>query len=171
MLLDVVADELDHSELEDDEVDGVLEGVVGSGDDEGVGVGVGVGVGDGDGLGELESGFDDDDSEELESPPALKTTTLAVPPLGTVTTQKSAPPAPVALSALFTLGMLPELEEGSILHGRPLHPPPGHSMLTPNFGAVPERLDPVQIGFNPILAKVVPSAMVLAPATYGAQFP
>jgi hypothetical protein len=61
---------------------------------------------------------------ELELPvsllPASKTTMFAVWPLGTVTTQNAAPPAPSELSAEVT--WFKASTEGSILQGRPLQP-------------------------------------------------
>jgi len=75
---------------------------------------------------------DDDLDEELGDalePSVWNTTMLADLPFGTVTTQKLAPPTPVVLTGLST--PLTSIVEGSILHGMPLHPPPGHSMLTP----------------------------------------
>jgi hypothetical protein len=74
-------------------------------------------------------------------PSVLNTTMLADLPLGTVTTQKLAPPTPSALSGLSTPFM--SMVEGSILHGVPLHPPPGHSMLTPYVGLVVPSAQPV----------------------------
>jgi hypothetical protein len=61
----------------------------------GVGLGVELGVGVGDGLCLLLE-LDLAEPEPPEELPALKTTMFAVWPLGTVTTQKLAPPAPVA---------------------------------------------------------------------------
>lgn len=117
------------------EVDGVEDGA-------GVGVGEGEGVGDGvgEGLGTAElddTGLADEleDTEPPLEPSTLNVTMLAVEPEGTVTTQKSAPPAPVAESALETT---PTPLEGLIEHGRPLQPPPGHSILTPKVGGVLE---------------------------------
>lgn len=89
VLDDVVDVELGVVEVELVEVD------VGEGEDEVVGVGVGVGLA----LLELE-GLEDDEEPDEPPPefefPASKTTMLAVCPLGTVTTQKLAPPAPDA---------------------------------------------------------------------------
>jgi hypothetical protein len=98
-------DGLELLELEDEELE--LEEVRGGGEEEledgvgvgvGVGIGVGVGVGGGDGLGgelECEPPEEPEEPLALESP-AGKTTTLAEEPFGTVTTQKLAPPAPIA---------------------------------------------------------------------------
>lgn len=85
-----------------------------------------------DGAGSSEEELDVAELEELDDPeesPALKTTSLAVLPFGTVATQKSAPPAPVADSELVTSFML--LTEGSIEQGRPLQSSPSHSIFTP----------------------------------------
>lgn len=82
-------------------------------------------------------------------PPTGKTTMSAVPPDGTVTTQKSAPPAPLASSGLVTPPM--PTTEGLMEHGRPLHPDPEHSISRPNVGDVPPKFELVQIGFQPIL--------------------
>lgn len=101
-----------------------------------MGVGVGVGVGEGVAAALLEELED----PEPEDPSTLNVTMLAVLPDGTVTTQKSAPPAPVAESELDTT---PMPLDGSIEHGRPLQPPPGHSILIPKVGTVLERSQPV----------------------------
>lgn len=63
------------------------------------------------------------------------TTYLAEPPLGTVTTQDAAPPAPIEL--LPTTSLTP-CWDGSIAHGRPLQPPPSHSisMLKVGFSSL-----------------------------------
>ncbi|KAL9607046.1 MAG: hypothetical protein Q9204_009380 [Flavoplaca sp. TL-2023a] len=63
------------------------------------------------------------------------TTYLAEPPLGTVTTQDAAPPAPIEL--LPTNSLTP-CWDGSIAHGRPLHPSPSHSisMLKVGFSSL-----------------------------------
>lgn len=87
---------------------------------------------------------EDEESEpelepEPELPSVLKVTMLAVPPLGTVTTQNDAPPAPTADSLLSTL---PE-ELGEIEQGSPLQPPLGHSILTPKVGRVLIKEEPV----------------------------
>jgi hypothetical protein len=137
----------------------------------GVGVGVGVGEADGEGVGvalSLEESLEEPAAAALlaalaTEPSVLKTTMLAVEPLGIVTTQKLAPPAPDAWLALVTPPM-PSVD-GLMEHGVPLHPPPSHSILTPNVGLVPAREDAVQIGFHPTLANVLPSESVLAPAT------
>lgn len=95
----VVLDELELDddwllELDDDDdvVDTWAELVVEVEVDDGVGVGVGVA--------EVDEAALEEDLELLLDPPselpALKTTMLAELPLGTVTTQKSPPPAPVA---------------------------------------------------------------------------
>lgn len=123
----------DEEEAEVDVGDG-LEDVVG------VGEGLDEVVLDVVGLGAAE--LELDDPEPLD-PSTLNVMILAVEPEGTVTTQKSAPPAPVAESALETT---PTPFEGSIEHGRPLHPPPSHSILTPKVGTLVESEHPVQIG-------------------------
>lgn len=92
---------------------------------------------------------------------------FAVLPLGTVTTQNAESPAPIAAILLSTL---PE-PEGSIWHGNPLQPPPGHSILTPKPGLLPFRPEDSQIGFQPSLTNVWPLESVLAPATNGLQLP
>ena len=129
-----------------------------------VGVRVGVGV--------------DAAPEELAGPgepelaaesPAGNTTMFAVKPLGTVTTQKLAPPAPEAWSALVTPPT--PLTEGSMVHGRPLQPAPEHSILRPKLGGVLLRGEFMKIGFHASFTNVLPLASVLAPATKGAQFP
>lgn len=120
----------------------------------------------------VELGWADEDEEpesesepepelEPELPSVLKVTMLAVPPLGTVTTQNDAPPAPTADSLLSTL---PD-ELGEIEQGSPLQPPSGHSILTPKVGRVLIKEEPVKIGFQPILTNVLPLSSVLAPAT------
>lgn len=76
--------------------------------------------------------------EELSSPvdpSVLKKMTLADPDV-TVTTQKSAPPAPVADSRLLTPPKPSVL--GSILQGSPTQVP-SHSILTPNLGFTPGK--------------------------------
>lgn len=95
--------------------------------------------------------------------PTGKMTTLAFPPLGTVTTQKLAPPAPAAELALLTLPT--PSEEGSIEQGVPMQLPVAHSILTPKVGGVFACHDSRKIGFQLIMEKVVPSALVFAPAT------
>ncbi len=62
-------------------------------------------------------------------PSVLKTTMLAVLPLGTVTTQKAALPTPLVATGL-SRPPTPPLE-GSMAQGRPLQPPSGHSILRP----------------------------------------
>ena len=97
----------------------------------GVGVGVVVGVGVGASVGaSVELGVPE---PALESP-GWKMTTLAVVPLGIVTTQKLAPPAPADSSALVTPPT--PTTEGSMEQGTPLHPGPEHSILTPKLGVV-----------------------------------
>jgi hypothetical protein len=67
--------------------------------------------------------------EEPPPPPDLSNTTmLAFSPLGTVTTQKAPPPAPIEELPVISLTMF---TAGSILHGRPLQLPPSHSISTP----------------------------------------
>lgn len=75
--------------------------------------------------------------EELSpvDPSVLKKMTLADPDV-TVTTQKSAPPAPVADSRLLTPPKPSVL--GSILQGSPTQVP-SHSILTPNLGFTPGK--------------------------------
>ena len=74
-----------------------------------------------------------DDEPDPPDPPASlsNTTTLAFWPLGTVTTQKVAPPAPAVSLPEHSLT---ECLAGSMAHGRPLHPSPSHSILTPHLG-------------------------------------
>lgn len=72
----------------------------------------------------------DELAEELPSP-FPKTTILALPPEGTVTTQNEAPPAP---SELLPSILLTAWTAGSILHGRPLQPSPSQTISTPNSG-------------------------------------
>ena len=98
-----------------------------------------------------------------EEPSVLKTTMFADWPEGTVTTQNAAPPAPFAESGLSN-PPIPSVA-GLIAQGKPLHPPWGHSILTPNVGFVPASADPVKMGFQPILTYVKPLASVFAPAT------
>jgi hypothetical protein len=69
-------------------------------------------------------------------PSVLKTTMFAVEPFGTVTTQKSAPPAPEAAVALLTCPKPSEL--GSIAQGRPLQFP-SHSTFRPKDGLTPRK--------------------------------
>ena len=96
------------------------------------GVGVGVGVGEGVGFASALTFFASESSELL--PPLLslpigKTTMRAVDPLGTVTTQKSAPPAPVAALELLTLPTsVPSISQGSPTQG------PSHSKRRPKLG-------------------------------------
>lgn len=59
------------------------------------------------------------------------TTYRAEPPLGTVTTQEAAPPAPTEL--LPTSSLTP-CWDGSIAHGRPLQPSPSHTISILNVG-------------------------------------
>ena len=81
-------------------------------------------------------------------PSTLKTTMFAVFPLGTVTTQKSAFPTPVALTGLSTPPT--PLLEGLMEHGKPLQPPAGHSILIPNVGGVFLSEHPMNMGFQAI---------------------
>ena len=60
-----------------------------------------------------------------------KTIMCAVSPLGTVTTQPVAPPAPVKGLPIISLTLL---TAGSILQGRPWQPSPSHSISTPKSG-------------------------------------
>lgn len=72
-------------------------------------------------------------AELVEPPPDPSrndTTMLALEPLGTVTTQKAAPPAPDA--ALLLTMPLP-----STLQGMPLQSLLGHSISRPKLGFVP----------------------------------
>jgi hypothetical protein len=69
--------------------------------------------------------------EVLPLPSFSKTTMCAVEPLGTVTTQPVAPPAPTKGSPIISLTLL---IAGSILQGRPLQPPPSHSISIPKSG-------------------------------------
>lgn len=66
---------------------------------------------------------------------------LAVAPLGTVATQKSEPPAPVAFSSLVMPSPVTE-------QGRPTQSPE-HSIFKPNVGFSEYRLLPCQMGFTP----------------------
>jgi len=105
----------------------------------GVGVADVVDVVEGGAVVEVEVGVTTEDEGappdgELEESPALKTTRFALLPVGTVTTQKPAPPAPSADSDDVTVFIA--LTDGSIEHGRPLHPPPSHSILIPQVGIV-----------------------------------
>ena len=69
------------------------------------------------------------DEVSSSSPPFSKTTIWAFSPLGTVTTQKAPSPAPpVVVSPVTSLTLF---VFGSILQGRPLQPPPSHSISTP----------------------------------------
>lgn len=148
--------------------------------DDGVGVGVGVDDGDDEELGglELEAAFEGDELDDPDDPylplpdpdpPTSKTSMTAFPPLGTVATQKLVPPAPVLESELVTVPGL--LTDGSIEQGKPLHPPPGQVILRPKVGVVPASSDAMKIGFQSSLTKVLPELSVLAPETYGDQFP
>lgn len=68
-------------------------------------------------------------------PPASNTTMFADWPLGTVTTQNAAPPAPSELSPEVT--SFKALTEGSILQGRPLQPAPSSQVIsTPKVAGV-----------------------------------
>jgi len=60
-----------------------------------------------------------------------KTIMCAVSPLGMVTTQPVAPPAPVKGLPIISLT---SLTAGSILQGRPWQPSPSHSISTPKSG-------------------------------------
>lgn len=79
--------------------------------------------------------MDDDELEPPEPPeplpPFSNTTTWAFSPLGTVTTQKLAPPAPGFLPPIISLTLL---TSGSILQGRPLQLPPSQTTSTPKSG-------------------------------------
>jgi hypothetical protein len=104
-------------------------------------VGVGVGVAELDGVVEVGCGVvlvlelvlvvdggwlvDDfavevEDLAVVDEPPTSKTSMLATAPLGTVTTQKLAPPTPEAATELVT-PPIPSVS-GEIEHGSPLHP-------------------------------------------------
>jgi hypothetical protein len=126
--------------------------VVGAAVDVVVGVSVVLGGGAGEyvdgagaGAAALEESWVPDPASEL---PLSKTTTLAVPPEGIVTTQKAAPPAPSAWSALVTPPM--PLTEGSMEHGVPLQPDPAHTIFRPKFGITWEKSS-MYFGFHPIL--------------------
>lgn len=108
-------------------------------------------------------------SSSFPASPTGKTTTFAFPPLGTVTTQKLAPPAPDPVWPLLTPPTPSEV--GSMEQGRPVQEPVTHSILIPNVGVVFACHDSKKIGFQLIMEKVVPSALVFAPATYGDQLP
>lgn len=131
---------------------------------DGVGVGVGVGVGLGVGFGVVDTfgaGVSSGVSLLLSSPSMGNTTIRAVDPLGTVTTQKSAPPAPVAERELVTLPTsVPPIAQGRPTQG------PSHSIRRPKSGGANlNRLVSKIVGFQPILTNVMPLASVLAPAT------
>jgi len=96
-------------------------------------------------------------------PSVLNTTILAVFPLGTVTTQKEAPPTPMALTGLSTPPI--PLLAGLMPHGIPLQPPPGQSILMPYAGFCLDKPDSSQIGFHATFTYVSPFSTVLAPAT------
>jgi hypothetical protein len=155
--LETADEEVELDEDVDDEVDECVEldELLEDDVDDGGGVevlelvedGVGVGVGVGEAL--EEAAFEEDAGFELPELPISKTTISAVNPEGTVTTQKLAPPAPLAWSALVT-PPIPSVD-GSIEHGRPLQPEPEHSILIPKLGMVFDKELPVQIGFQPIL--------------------
>jgi len=102
-------------------------------------------------------------SEGPSVPSILKTTMLACLPLGTVTTQKLASPTPLALTGLLT-PPTPSVP-GLIEQGKPLQPPPGHSILRPNVGLLLLSEHPMNMGFQAILTYVSPLATVFAPAT------
>jgi hypothetical protein len=72
-------------------------------------------------------------------PPTSNMTRAAVTPLGMVTTQKLAPPAPVDESELVTSFTL--FTDGSMEQGMPLHPE--HSNLIPQLGRVFAKFDAV----------------------------
>jgi hypothetical protein len=123
--------------------------LVGGGGGGGCEVVVGAGAGSGFGLGLGLSSFGGEVSElppPLLPPLELYATMLALLPLGTVTTQKLAPPAPVSAVRPLMVGLSPEI---SMLQGSPLHPPPGHSILSPNSGLVPLSGESSQIGLRP----------------------
>lgn len=149
-------------------VDGCVEELVGVGVEVGVVVEAGtvlVGIATVVGALALVAALDVDAADEDSEfePPTSKSTKFAVPPEGTVTTQKSPPPAPDAESELVT-----ELSpaEGSILQGRPLQlVPSGHVISIPKVGRVLARALAVKMGFHPIFRKVSPLASVLPPAT------
>ena len=108
-------------------------------------------------------------SSSFSASPTGKTTTFAFPPFGTVTTQKLAPPAPDPDWPLLTPPTPSEV--GSMEQGVPMQSPLTHSILTPKVGFVFACHDSKKIGFQLIIEKVVPSALVFAPATYGDQLP
>lgn len=119
-------------------------------------------------VGAADDVVDSTGAELVEEPPPdpskNDTTMLALEPLGTVTTQKGEPPAPEASLSLTT--PLP-----STLQGMPLQSSLGHSISRPYSGLVPESDESCHTGFMPTFTNVEPSATVLAPATYGDQFP
>ena len=97
-------------------------------------------------------------------PSMLKTTMLAVFPLGTVTTQKVAPPTPTVPTGLER-PLTPPSVAGLMEQGRPLQPPSGHSIFTPKVGVLSRSGQSVKIGFHAIFKNVWPLASVFAPAT------
>ena len=121
LVLELDEDGIDGAELDGAELD----------DEDGFAAGADEGA-------EEDEGGDDELPEDLallgELPPELlpsKTTKLALPPFGTVTTQKLAPPTPMVppLDISLTLCF-----EGSMAQGRPLQPPPSQTISTPHVG-------------------------------------
>lgn len=107
------------------------------------GVGVGVAEVEGEAWAAPAAAFPAGEPES-DLPETSKTTMLAVMPLGTVTTQKLAPPAPAAEREDSTFPM-PSLA-GLMEQGVPLQPSPEQTIFTPKVGAVLESQLLVQIG-------------------------
>lgn len=95
--------------------------------------------------------------------PPSKTTKLALEPLGTVTTQKAAPPTPTVAAPSISLTLC---FKGSIAQGSPLQCP-SHTISTPHVGILSRNgvVGSRYIGFQASLMKVSPFLSVLAPAT------
>lgn len=139
----------------------------------GVGVGVGVGAGVDEGVllggggGAEENDFGESDLMlfPLSGPffPPSNTTKLALEPLGTVTTQKAAPPTPMVAPPSISLTLC---FEGSIAQGSPLQCP-SHTISTPHVGILSRNgvVGSRYIGFQASLMNVSPFLSVLAPAT------
>lgn len=104
--------------------------------------------------------LDSPDLPEPESSPALlrppsNTTKFALTPSGTVTTQKLAPPAPSLLLPTISLILF---WDGSIAHGRPLHPSPSQTISTPHLGITSRNgvAGSRYIGFQASFTNVLP---------------